>query len=82
VIVQQICGLFINQMDTKMQPEKLLSKRAVADILDLHPQTIMRLVRLRKFPQPLRTGEIGSSIRWRATDVAGWIEQRTEKQEA
>lgn len=63
-----------------MQTEKLLSKRSVADILDVHPQTIMRLVRQRRFPQPLRTGDIGSAVRWRAADVAAWIEQRASKE--
>lgn len=65
-----------------MLPEKLLSKRAVADILSVHPQTIMRLVREDKFPKPLRTGDIGSSVRWRAADVAAWINQRSEQRAA
>lgn len=65
-----------DQKDLNMPNEKLLSKRAVADILDVHPQTIMRLVREGKFPSPLRTGDIGSAVRWRSSDVTGWIEQR------
>lgn len=60
-----------------MLPEKLLSKRAVADILGVHEQTIMRLVREKRFPQPLRTGEKGSAVRWRTKDVSEWINQRT-----
>jgi len=62
-----------------MIPDKLLSKRVVAEILCVHQQTIMRLVRERKFPQPLRTGGIGSAVRWRAADVADWIEQRNQQ---
>lgn len=57
-------------------PERLLSKRAVADILGVHEQTIMRLVRESKFPKPLRTGEKGSAVRWRTNDVADWINHR------
>lgn len=58
-------------------PEKLLSKQTVADILGVHPQTVMRLVRESKFPQPLRTGEKGSAVRWRNKDVSNWIDQRS-----
>jgi predicted DNA-binding transcriptional regulator AlpA len=59
-----------------MIPEKLLSKRAVADILCVHEATVMRLVRAGRFPGPLRTGNVGSAVRWRAQDVAGWINGR------
>lgn len=55
---------------------KLLTKRAVSDLLDLHEQTVMRLVREGKFPPPLRTGAVGSAVRWRAKDIAEWIDQR------
>lgn len=57
-------------------PEKLLSKQHVAEILDVHEQTVMRLVREGRFPPPLRTGAVGSAVRWRAKDVANWIDQR------
>jgi excisionase family DNA binding protein len=57
--------------------EKLLTKRAVSDIIGVHEATVMRLVRQGKFPQPLRTGGIGSSVRFRAKDVQDWIEGRT-----
>ena len=56
-----------------MALDKLLSKRAVSEILDMHPQSIMRLVREGRFPQPLRTGDIGSAVRWRTSDVSAWI---------
>jgi predicted DNA-binding transcriptional regulator AlpA len=62
-----------------MLPDKLLSKPVVAEILCVHPQTIMRLAREGKFPQPLRTGDIGSAVRWRAADVAAWIDQRNQQ---
>ena len=63
-----------------MALDKLLSKRAVSEILDMHPQSIMRLVREGRFPQPLRTGDIGSAVRWRTSDVSAWIEQRTQQE--
>lgn len=65
-----------------MALDKLLSKRAVSEILDMHPQSIMRLVREGRFPQPLRTGDIGSAVRWRTSDVSAWIEQRTQQEVA
>jgi prophage regulatory protein len=55
---------------------KLLTKRGVSEIVGVHEQTIMRLVREGKFPQPLRTGNVGSAVRWRAQDVAAWINLR------
>jgi len=64
-----------------MIPEKLLSKRVVAEILGVHPQTVMRLARQGRFPRPFRTGEIGSAVRWRESDVAAWIAQRSAQQE-
>lgn len=57
-------------------PEKLLTKRAAADIVGVHSATIMRLVREGKFPPPLRTGGIGSAVRFRASDVQNWIDSR------
>lgn len=65
-----------------MLPNKLISKRAVADILGVHPQTVMRLVRRGTFPSPLRTGDIGSAVRWRAQDINEWIEHRASRVEA
>lgn len=59
-----------------MHLDQLLTKRAVSQILGVHEQTVMRLVREDKFPQPLRTGNIGSAVRWRALDVERWIDAR------
>jgi predicted DNA-binding transcriptional regulator AlpA len=59
-----------------MIPEPLLTKRAVAEILGYHPQTVMRLVRKDQFPKPLKTNGIKSAVRFRAQDVAAWINAR------
>lgn len=67
---------------SKMLLQKLLSKQAVADILGVHPQTVMRLVRRGTFPPPLRTGDIGSAVRWRTQDINNWIEHRAGKEVA
>ena len=56
--------------------EKLLSKRTVAEILGVHEQTVMRLVREGKFPVPFRTGNPGSAVRFCAEDVTAWINSK------
>jgi len=65
-----------------MTPDSLLTKKTVASILGVHPQTIMRLVRRGTFPGPLRTGDIGSAVRWRTQDITNWIEDRAGKEVA
>jgi excisionase family DNA binding protein len=59
-----------------MSIEKLISKRGVAESLGVHPQTVMRLVRENKFPKPLHFHGARSTVRFRASDVEAWIEQR------
>lgn len=56
--------------------DKLLSKRAVSEILGVHEQTIMRLVREGKFPTPIRTGNRGSAVRFCAIDITNWIDSK------
>ncbi|WP_084398648.1 helix-turn-helix transcriptional regulator [Henriciella aquimarina] len=55
---------------------QLLSKRTVSQIVGVHEQTLMRYVREGRFPKPLRTGDIGSAVRWREQDINDWIEER------
>ena len=59
-----------------MSPEPLLTKAAAAAILGYHPQTLMRLVREHKFPKPLKASGAKSAVRFRASDISTWIEQR------
>lgn len=54
--------------------EPLLSKRRVAVLLDLHPASVMRLVRSGKFPKPIHTsGTSRGHVRWRPQDVEQWL---------
>ena len=57
-------------------PEKLMTKRSVSEVLGVHEQTIMRLVREGKFPAPIRLGAIGSAVRFCADDVSAWIDSK------
>ncbi len=63
-----------------MTPENLLTKRRVAEIIGVHEQTIMRLARDGNFPMPLRTGAVGSAVRWRTKDIEAWINTRAGEQ--
>jgi predicted DNA-binding transcriptional regulator AlpA len=58
-----------------MYPQPLLTKRAVAELLGYHPQTVMCLVREDRFPKPLKVNGVKSAVRFRASDIAAWIER-------
>ncbi len=51
--------------------EKLLPVRELMDRLGLGRTTIYREMHRGGFPKPLK---IGSSVRWRWSEVASWIE--------
>ncbi|MBN9557922.1 MAG: helix-turn-helix domain-containing protein [Alphaproteobacteria bacterium] len=53
--------------------EPLLSKQRVAEILGLHPGSLMRLVKQGRFPKPIRIGVTRGPVRWRPSDVDAWI---------
>lgn len=48
----------------------LLKAEEVACMLAISTRTLWRLVSVHKFPAPIR---VGSSTRWRATDVEAWV---------
>ena len=64
---------FAKQRSYTMALETLLTKRDVREITKYHEQHIMKLVRGKKFPEPIRLN--GYAVRWRASDVAAWIDQ-------
>jgi len=51
--------------------DSLLSKGAVAALLDTSTRTLQRMVQTQKFPKP--THRIGTQSRWRRSVVEGWI---------
>ena len=59
-----------------MLTDKLLTKKSVAQIINVHPQTLMRLVREGSFPEPIRIAGKGSALRWREQDIKEWIAVR------
>lgn len=50
----------------------LLSAEKVAELLDISVRTLWRLRAAGKLPAPVR---LGGSVRWRAQEVAVWIEK-------
>ena len=56
------------QVSLPMDP--LLTPKAVAKFLSVHPRTLTRLALTSSFPQPIR---IGRSLRWRADQISAWL---------
>jgi excisionase family DNA binding protein len=57
----------MNNVEVK---EKLLSVKAVADILSVSRRTVHRLNSAGKLPKSIR---INGSVRWRESDIVEWI---------
>ena len=56
---------------------KLLSKKQVAHIIQMHPESIMRLSREGKFPRFIKIGSgTGAAVRFVESDIEEWIKQR------
>lgn len=57
--------------------EQLLSKREVAKLVGFHPESIMRLARNNRFPQPVKLGAFNNcAVRFAASEVQAWIAAR------
>jgi predicted DNA-binding transcriptional regulator AlpA len=50
----------------------LLSAEKLAELLDISVRTLWRLRAAGKLPAPIR---IGGSVRWRAQEIAIWVER-------
>ncbi|WP_323771239.1 helix-turn-helix transcriptional regulator [Antarctobacter sp.] len=49
---------------------ELLSIKQIADHLELGVSTIWRLVKMKKFPAPIK---VGGSTRWKVQDIEDWL---------
>ena len=58
--------------------EKLLRRRDVEELTGLSRASIYRLISEGGFPRPVRVSATG--VRWRASDIAAWIESRPVSQ--
>lgn len=54
-----------------MSGERLLRLREVLDRASLSKATVYRKIASGEFPKPVSVGR--QSVRWRESDVAGWI---------
>ena len=61
------------QVSLSMDP--LLTAKAIAKVLGVHPRTLSRLAQSSSFPQPIR---FGRSLRWRADQVLAWLMSRVQ----
>lgn len=56
---------------------KLPSKKQVAQIVQMHPESIMRLSREGKFPPFIKVGTgTGAAVQFVESDIEDWIKQR------
>ena len=56
---------------------QLLTKRATAEMLGFHPESLMRLAREGKFPRPVKLGDsAGCAVRLDLAEVEAWIAGR------
>ena len=55
----------------------LVSKQEAAELVGFHPESLMRLVRERRFPQPIKFGNARNCrVRFDVADIEAWVEER------
>ena len=54
--------------------DRLLRRRQVEEITGMGRSSIYRLMKNGGFPRPVRVGP--AAVRWRASDIADWLESR------
>lgn len=63
-----------------MIEDRFLRRSDVEAATGLSRATIYRLMSAEKFVRPYRTGK--NSVRWRQSEVQGWMDDRPKSQEA
>ena len=56
--------------------DKLLRRRQVEEITGMSRSSIYRLMQDGQFPRPVKVG--CAAVRWRESNIAGWLESRPE----
>jgi excisionase family DNA binding protein len=60
----------------------LLTKKATAERLGVHPEHLMKLVRQGRFPKPMRLGEsFRHAVRFAEDEVEAWVAQKLAARE-
>jgi predicted DNA-binding transcriptional regulator AlpA len=58
---------------------QLLTKKQTAAVVGLHPESVMRLTREKRFPSPIKTGDaVNCGVRFDQAEVDAWIEARKQ----
>ena len=60
---------------TKKQNQELLTVPEVAEICGISPESVRRLTDRGAMPRPVR---LGRSVRYRRTEIKGWIAEGCE----
>ena len=58
--------------------ERLLTIKEVCKVVGFKKSTIYKFIKQNRFPSPLK---VGSSSRWKLTDIQKWIDHQISKQE-
>lgn len=62
---------------------RLLTKKAVAELLGYHPEHVMRLAREGTFPRPIKLGSAqNSAVRFDLAEIEAWVAGRAGEREA
>ena len=63
----------VSQKDMTVHEQKtlLFTLSLIAQMVCLSPRMIQKMVKQGRFPRPVR---IGRAVRWRANDVAQWVD--------
>jgi prophage regulatory protein len=57
-------------------PDRLLRLRDVAYLVGMSKATIYRKIKVGEFPRPVSSG---ASVRWKESEIAGWIASLTTR---
>ena len=61
--------------ERRERPTRLLTRKDLADRLQISPRTLSRMVSDQRLPRPIL---IGRSVRWSETEIESWISKQTK----
>jgi predicted DNA-binding transcriptional regulator AlpA len=63
--------------------QQLLTKRAAAQKIGVHPEHMMRLARAGQFPKPIKLGDAEkSAVRFIEAEIDAWLQDRMARRSA
>lgn len=70
---------YVYHIDFDIKTDRMLTKRVVAKMLGVSPQTISRWVKAGTFPKPITLGT--HVVRWVDRHVKEWLHKQTKKEQ-